>query len=142
MSDDTTVHGKPPAHERIANAARAHPWAAITSIVVFIGALVSAWPAFVTVSHYYYTAADAKEYHDVIERRLAWADVGDLRRDAVAARNLVNECRIKRSSKDAAMTPMESRVCDQYEAELVIAQNRFEAAQNKAMKLSGDKEAK
>lgn len=126
------------AHERIANAAKAHPWGTIGAIIAFAASLASAWPIFVTASHYYYTASDAADWRTELERRMAWAEVRDLKRDAVVARNRVNECRIKINNKEA-MSNMEHAVCDQYEDELRDAQRAYTEGIRKATLLSGTK---
>lgn len=115
----------------------------IGTLVMVIGALIT---SAVWIDNRYITADEMKametritarsqQRESAIMRKLAWSAVTDAKRDAIVARNRVNECNIKRDKREP-FTALERAVCTQYEDDLHNAQVAFEAAQQLAKSTS------
>ena len=115
-------------HESFSTAWESHPIAAISGIVALIGALVSIWPAITWISGHFQTAEDARQMELRLHRETAALRVDAARQSQFAARNRVNDCNIRRTSKDVVMSTLEQNACAQYDDDYRNATARLDDA--------------
>jgi hypothetical protein len=129
------------------DAANLRNWFTPGNIGVAVGVVATLAGAVTWVDHHFISAdeaqametrimGEARARESRVMRRLEWAAVTDARRDAIVARNRVNECNIKREKKDETMSQLERSVCAQYDDDLHLAQGEYEKALSAAKAMS------